>query len=59
MTKREILASSKLNEFPDDNFIFDEMEESSSNEWKTMRKEIAHYEQFLLFSQCFQRHLKT
>ena len=38
MTKREILASSKLNEFPDDNFIFDEMEESSSNEWKAMRK---------------------
>ena len=32
------------------------MAESSPKGWKTLREkgEIAHYEQFLLFSQCFQ-----
>ena len=32
------------------------MAESYPNEWKTLGKgEIAHYEQFLLFPQCFQK----
>ena len=51
--KRQILDSSKLKEFVDDNFKFDEncrkfskrVENSEGN------GEIAHYEQFLLFPQ--------
>ena len=53
----KFLNSSKLKELADDNFKFDE------NGWKfskhlenTVGKgEIARYEQFLLFPQCFQR----
>ena len=53
----KFLDSSKLKEFADDNFNFDE------NGWKFSKKventvvkgEIARYEQFLLFPQCFQK----
>ena len=57
MTKRQILDSSKLKEFADDNFKFDEHAKKLSK-WveNTMGKgEIARYEQFLLFPQCFQK----
>ena len=55
--KQQILDSSKLKEFADDNFKFDE------NGWKFSKRlentvgkwEIARYEQFLLFPQCFQK----
>ena len=55
--KRQILDLSKLKEFADDNFKFDE------NGRKFFRRventvgkgEIARYEQFLLFPQCFQK----
>ena len=55
--KRHILVTSKLKEFADDDFEFDE------NGWKfscwlenTVGKgEIARYEQFLLFPRCFQK----
>ena len=51
-----ILDSSELKEFADDNFKFDENDRKSSR-WleNTVGKgEIARYEQFLLFPQCFQ-----
>ena len=51
-----IFDSSKLREFADDNFKFDENVKKLS-EWveNTVGKgEIARYEQFLLFPQCFQ-----
>ena len=44
-----MLDSSKLKEFADDNFKFDE------NENTVGKGEIACYEQFLLFPQCFQK----
>ena len=48
--------SSKLKKFEDDNFKFDENGKKFSKRLKnTMGKgEIARYEQFLLFPQCFQ-----
>ena len=54
---RQILDSSKLDEFADDNFEFDE------NGGQFLRRvrntvgkgEIARYEQFPLFPQCFQK----
>ena len=57
LSKRLILDSSKLKRFADDNFKFDE------NGGKFFRfventvgkGEIARYEQFLLFLQCFQK----
>ena len=52
----QILDSSKLKEFADDNFKFDENGREFSK-WldNTVGKgEIAHYEQYLLFPQCFQ-----
>ena len=52
-----ILDSSKLKEFADDNFKFDENGRKLSK-WveNTVGKgEIACYEQFLLFPQCFQK----
>ena len=57
LPKRQILDSSKLNEFADDNLEFDKNGEKSSKRRKnTVRKgEIARYEQFLLFPQCFQK----
>ena len=55
--KRQILDSSKMKEFADDNSKFNE------NEGKFFQRventvgkgEIAHYKQFLLFPQCFQK----
>ena len=55
LTQTKILDSSKLNEFEDDNFKFDEKGRKFST-WveNTVGKgEIARYEQFLLFPQCF------
>ena len=53
----KILESSKLKEFADDNFKFDENERKLSKQIEnTVEKgEIARYEQFLLFPQCFQK----
>ena len=53
----KILDSSKLKEFADDNFKFNENGRKLSK-WveNTVGKgEIARYEQFLLFPQCFQK----
>ena len=53
----KILDWSKLKQFADDNFKFDENSRKFSK-WveKTVGKgEIARYEQFLLFPQCFQK----
>ena len=57
ITRRQILDSSKLKDFADDNLKF---EESGRKLFKpvenTMGKgEIARYEQFLLFPKCFQK----
>ena len=52
-----MLDSSNLKEFADDNFRFDENCRKLSK-WveNTVEKgEIARYEQFLLFPQCFQK----
>ena len=48
---------SKLKEFADDNLRFDEYGSKFSKKVEnTERKgQIAHYEQFLLFPQCFQK----
>ena len=54
--KQQVLDLSKLKEYADDNFKFDENDRKFSK-WveNTVEKgKIAHYEQFLLFSQCFQ-----
>ena len=56
--KRQILESSKLKEFADDNFKLDENGRRFSKWIKknTVEKgEIARYELFLLFPQCFQK----
>ena len=64
-TKRQILDSSKLKDVTDDNSNFDENgREFSIWEENTVGKgEIARYDLFLLFPQCFQylycRHVKT
>ena len=57
ISRRQILDSSKLKEFADDNFKFDENGRKLSKQVEnTVRKgEIASYEQFLLFPQCFQK----
>ena len=52
-----MLNSYKPKEFADNNFEFDE---NGTEFYKTVRKhcgkeEIARYEQFLLFPQCFQK----
>ena len=55
--KRQILDASKLKEFADENFKFDENGRQFSK-WveNTVGKgEIVPYEQFLLFPQCFQK----
>ena len=55
--KRQILNSSKLKEFPDENLRFDK-NDSKVFKWveNTVDEgEIARYEQFLLFPHCFQR----
>ena len=57
ITRRQILVSSKLKEFADDNFKLDENDRKLTK-WveNTVGKgEIARYEQFLLFPQCFQK----
>ena len=55
--KRQILDRSKLKQFADDNFKFDE---NGRNFYKWVentvgKEEIARYKQFLLFPQCFQK----
>ena len=55
--KRQILGSLKLKEVADDNFKLNENGRNFSK-WveNTVGKgEIAHYEEFLLFPQCFQK----
>ena len=54
---RQILDSSKLKEFADNNFKFEENGRKLSKlvENTVGKGEIACYEQFLLFPQCFQR----
>ena len=51
------LDSSKLKEFADDNFKFDENGSKLSKQVENTvgKGEIARYEQFLLFLQCFQK----
>ena len=49
--------SSKLKEFADDNFKFDENGRKLSKRVENTvgKREVARYEQFLLFPQCFQK----
>ena len=51
------LDSSKLKEFADDNFKFDENERKLSKRVENTvgKGGIARYKQFLLFPQCFQK----
>ena len=51
------LQISKLNEFADDNFKFDENARKLPKRVENTvgKGEIARYEQFLLFAQCFQK----
>ena len=53
--KEQILDSSKMKEFAVDNFEFDENGRKFSQRVENTvgKGEIAHYEQFLLFPQCF------
>ena len=55
--KHQILDSSKLKEFADNNFKFDENGRKLSKRVENTvgKGEIAHKEQFLLFPQCFQK----
>ena len=57
ITRRQILDSSKLKEFADDNFKFDENGRKLFKQVENTvgKGEIARYEQFLLFAQCFQK----
>ena len=57
ITRQQILDSSKLKEFADDNFTFDENGSKLSKGVENIvgKGEIARYEQFLLFQQCFQK----
>ena len=52
-----ILDSSKLEELADNNFTFDENGRKLSKRVENTvgKGEIARYEQFLLFPQCFQK----
>ena len=52
-----LIDSSKFKEFADDNLRFDENSRKLSKQVENTegRGEIARYEQFLLFPQCFQR----
>ena len=56
-SRRHILDSSKSKEFADDNFKFDENGGKLSKQIENTvgKGEIARYEQFLLFPQCFQK----
>ena len=53
----KFLDSSKLKQFADDNFKFDENGRKFSYRVENIveKGEIACYEQFLLFPQCFQK----
>ena len=55
--KQQILDFSKLKEFADDNFKFNENDRQFSKwvENNVGKGEIAHYKQFLRFPQCFQK----
>ena len=57
ITRRQILDFSKLKEFADDNFKFDENGRKLSKQVENTKGkgEIARYEQFLLFPQGFQK----
>ena len=59
--KQQTSDSSKLKQFADDNFKFDEngRKFSESAENTVGNGEIARYEQFLLFPQCFQKTLSA
>ena len=64
--KRQILDATKRKQYADDSFKFDvNVRNFSKFQENTVGKgEIARYEQFLLFSQCFQqayycRHIKA
>ena len=53
--KRQISDSTKLKEFADEKFKFNENGRKLSERIENTagKGEIAHYEQFLLFPQCF------
>ena len=55
--KQQIFSASNLNDFADDNFKFNENSRKFPKQVEnTMGKgKIAHYLQFLLFPQCFQK----
>ena len=55
--RRQILDSSKMKEFADDNFKFNKNGVKLSKRVENIvgKGEIACYEQFLLFPQCFQK----
>ena len=57
LSQTTILDSSKLKEFADDNFKFDENGRQFSERLENTvgKGEIARYEQFLLFPRCFQK----
>ena len=57
VTQYQILDSSKLKEFADDNFKFDENGRKLSKRVENTvgQREIARDEQFLLVPQCFQK----
>ena len=59
LPKEKILDTSKLKEFADNNFKFieDGRKLSKQVENTVVKWEIARYEQFLLFLQCFQKKL--
>ena len=54
--KRQVLGSSELKEFADEHFKFDKKCQTALQKGRKHcgKGEIAGYEQFLLFSQCFQ-----
>ena len=57
ITRRQILDSSKVKWFSDDNFKLDENGKKLSKQVENTvgKGEIACYKQFLLFPQCFQK----
>ena len=57
ITRRQILDSSKLKEFADENFKFDKNGRKLSKRVENTvgKGEIARNKQFLLFPQCFQK----
>ena len=57
ITRRQILDCSKLKEFADVNFKFNENGRKLSKRIENTedKGEIARYEQFLLFPQCFKK----